>query len=62
MSEDERSEAENAFKILNSKINKIHKFNLPYSNDKRVVLEIEKTAKTDEKYPRRAGIAVKRPL
>ncbi len=62
MSEDERSEAENAFKILNSKINKIHKFNLPYSNDKRVVIEIEKTAKTDEKYPRRAGIAVKRPL
>lgn len=62
MSEDEIEGAENALKILNSKINKVHKFNLPYSNDNRVVIEIEKTAKTDEKYPRRAGIAVKRPL
>lgn len=62
MSEDEIKEAENSLKILNSKIKKVHTFNLPYSNDKRVVVEIEKTAKTDEKYPRRAGIAVKRPL
>lgn len=62
MSEDEIANADNALNILNSKINYVHKFNLPYSNDNRVVIEIEKIEATDEKYPRRAGIAVKRPL
>lgn len=59
---DEEKEAENALKILNSKIEKINHLELPNYKDKRVVIEILKLDKTDEKYPRRAGVALKKPL
>lgn len=58
----EEVEASNALKVLNSEIVKIFNFNLPFSKDPRVVIEIIKKAPTDKKYPRRAGIPLKRPL
>ena len=58
----EEAEAENALAILKSEIVEIFNFNLPFSKDSRVVIEIKKKEKTDKKYPRRAGIPLKRPL
>ena len=58
----EIKESENALKILNSKINKIFQFKLPESEDARIILEILKLQKTNEKYPRKIGIPVKKPL
>lgn len=54
--------AENALKILNSRILKQHEFVLPYSNEKRLVIEIIKDKKVDKKYPRKTGIPLKKPL
>lgn len=58
----EEDEASNALSILKGKINNIYELNLPFSNDPRIVIRIEKTASNDKKYPRRAGIPLKRPL
>lgn len=58
----EETEAENALNILKSKIIEIYNLQLPFSKDSRVVIKIEKTASNDKKYPRRAGIPLKRPL
>ncbi len=58
----EIDESKNALSKLNSKIENIHKFNLPESGDKRIILEIKKNKKTDEKYPRKTGIPAKKPL
>lgn len=58
----EEIEAENALKILSSEIVKIYDFELPFSKDARIIIEIEKKGETEKKYPRRAGIPLKRPL
>lgn len=58
----EVAESKNALSKLNSKIENIHKFNLPDSYDERIILEIKKMKKTDEKYPRKTGIPSKKPL
>ena len=58
----EEVEAENALKILKSEIVSIFNFELPFSKDPRVIIKIEKKLVTDRKYPRRAGIPLKRPL
>ena len=58
----EETEAENALNILQSKIVEIYNFQLPFSKDPRVVIRIEKIDFNDKKYPRRAGIPLKRPL
>lgn len=52
----------NALKILNSKVVKEYEFSLPYSEEKRLVIEILKEKKTDKKYPRNTGIPLKKPL
>ncbi|MDO4588790.1 MAG: 16S rRNA (guanine(527)-N(7))-methyltransferase RsmG, partial [Fusobacterium sp.] len=57
----EEDEASNALSILKGKINNIYELNLPFSSDPRIVIRIEKTASNDKKYPRRAGIPLKRP-
>ena len=59
---DEVKNSSNALKILNSKIIKEYEFKLPFSNEDRLVIEILKTKKTDIKYPRKTGIALKKPL
>ncbi|WP_304159108.1 16S rRNA (guanine(527)-N(7))-methyltransferase RsmG [Fusobacterium ulcerans] len=58
----EEAEAESALNILQSKIIEIYNLQLPYSKDSRVIIKIEKTTSNDKKYPRRAGIPLKRPL
>lgn len=58
----EEIEAENALKVLKAEIKEIYNLKLPYCEDPRIVIKIEKTEKTDRKYPRRAGIPLKRPL
>lgn len=58
----EEDEASNALSILKGKINNIYELNLPFSSDPRIVIRIEKTESNDKKYPRRAGIPLKRPL
>lgn len=54
--------AENALKLLFAKIEKQYKFNLPYSNEERLIVEIYKEKKTDMRYPRKTGIPLKKPL
>ena len=58
----EENESQSALKILKSEITKIHEEELPYSKDKRIIVEVLKKAKTDKKYPRRVGIPLKKPL
>lgn len=59
---DEIKNADEAFKILNSKIMAEYEFILPYSKEKRLVIEIKKLEKTDKKYPRKTGVPLKNPL
>ena len=59
---DEVEEAKNALSILNCTLEKVYENELPFSGAKRIILFIRKTDKTDEKYPRRAGTALKKPL
>lgn len=59
---EEEDEATNALNILGAKIIKIHRYKLPNYGDERLVVEIEKERSTDKKYPRRAGVALKKPL
>lgn len=58
----EETEADNALEILGAKIIKTHYYKLPNYEDERLVVEIEKINNTDKKYPRRAGVALKKPL
>ncbi|MDF9407756.1 16S rRNA (guanine(527)-N(7))-methyltransferase RsmG [Pelotomaculum isophthalicicum JI] len=48
--------------ILGGKINKIVNFNLPITGDERNIVVVEKIKPTPEKYPRRPGIPVKKPI
>lgn len=52
----------NALKILKAKILKKHRLFLPNYKDDREIIEILKEHKTDRKYPRRVGMALKKPL
>lgn len=58
----EEKEAEAALSILNSELIKIDELELPNYKDKRLVVEIRKNGETDLKYPRRSGMALKKPL
>lgn len=58
----EDKESESALKKLNSKIVEIYEEELPYSKDKRLIVEVLKESKTNKKYPRRVGIPLKKPL
>lgn len=55
--ENEIEESRNALKLLNAKIEKIHKL-----KEQRYVFEIRKLSKTDIRYPRKTGIPAKNPL
>ena len=59
---EEEDEAKNALDTLGAKIIKIHNYKLPNYGDSRLVVEILKEKTTDKKYPRRAGVALKKPL
>ncbi len=60
--EEEVEEARNAIEILGGKLKEIRKIKLPNSDIVRSLVIIDKVSKTPEKYPRRAGMAKKRPL
>ena len=59
---DETDEAINALNILGASIVKTHRYELPNYSDERLVVEILKEKSTDKKYPRRAGVALKKQL
>ncbi|MBR3325513.1 MAG: 16S rRNA (guanine(527)-N(7))-methyltransferase RsmG [Clostridia bacterium] len=59
---DELNDAKNALKILGGSIEKIENINLPDTDIKRTIVIIKKIRRTDIKYPRNAGIPVKKPL
>lgn len=54
--------AENALKVLAAKILNQYELFLPFSREKRLVIEILKEEKTSKKYPRKTGIPLKKPL
>ena len=60
--EAEIAEAENALAILNGRIKTTEEFTLSDNVQKRILIDIEKTGLTPEKYPRRAGVPAKKPL
>lgn len=60
--ETEIAKAENALAILNGRIKATEEFTLSDNVQKRVLIDIEKTGLTPEKYPRRAGVPAKKPL
>jgi len=57
-------QADNALKELDSRIKKVHSFDIIYNGEKnsRKIIEIEKNAPTSGKYPRKAGIIKRKPL
>ena len=60
--DEEINASKNAIKVLGGKIEKIEKFNLANTDNFRTIIIIRKIKKTDEKYPRNAGIPTKKPL
>lgn len=60
--EEEIKNGENAIEILGGTIENIYQFNLPQSDIKRTIIEIEKIKNTKPKYPRKAGTPAKEPL
>jgi 16S rRNA (guanine527-N7)-methyltransferase len=60
--EEEVLESINALDILNGKILEIFEEKLPFCEDRRSILKIHKVSPTPEKYPRRTGVPLKRPL
>ena len=61
-SAEEMEEAENAIDILGGKIQDQITFMLPGSDIYRNLVVIEKISETPQKYPRKAGMASKKPL
>ncbi len=59
---EELRKAERALSVLGGKVVDINEFRLPISGVRRATVVIEKIADTPDKYPRRPGMPVKRPL
>lgn len=59
---DEIKDAKNALNLLESKVIKEEKIELPENSGERYIIIIEKTNKTKKVYPRKAGIPKKNPL
>ncbi len=51
-----------ALQELGGKVERMTELSLPEGQGKRVLIEIRKERQTDKKYPRRIGVATKRPL
>lgn len=58
--DEEMSAADNAIQILGGKISKTESFCI--DNNSRTLLVIDKIKETDKKYPRKAGVPLKKPL
>lgn len=48
--------------LLGGSAEKVESFSLPYSDSERSLIFIKKTAKTPERFPRKAGTPLKKPL
>lgn len=60
--DDEMQRAENALSALNGKLLAIHRTQIPGRDWDHRIIEIEKTAPTPDRFPRRPGVAEKKPL
>lgn len=60
--DDETDNALNAIGILGGKIDRIERFDIPFTDYERSLVYIKKTESTDDRYPRRAGKPEKSPL
>lgn len=60
--EEELNLSKNAIRKLGGEIEKIEKFQLPFSDNTRTIIIISKKEKTKKEYPRKAGIPSKKPL
>lgn len=60
--QEELAQAQKAIDLLGGKVQKIHEYQLPYINEGRSIIIIEKVQATPKNYPRKAGIPAKRPL
>lgn len=60
--EEELSRAKNALKLLDSKVEKVEKYNLPISGDGRSLVIIKKLKVTKKKYPREFSKISSKPL
>ena len=59
--EEEVNESKNAIKILGGKINKVISLNIDGELERNIII-IDKNKKTPGKYPRQAGLPLKKPL
>jgi len=59
---DEAQSAEKAMKMLGGKLKRVIPVNLPGIADERYLILMEKSAATPPRYPRKAGMPMKRPL
>lgn len=60
--EEELSRAKNALKLLDSKVEKVEKYNLPISGDGRSLVIVKKLKVTKKKYPREFSKISSKPL
>lgn len=60
--EQELEESKNALVILGGKITKIEEINLPYSDNKRTIIEVLSVKQSPNRYPRKAGVPTNLPL
>ena len=60
--DDEISESGNAISTLGGKINRIERFTLPSTDYERSLVIIDKADNTPERFPRKAGTPLKKPL
>lgn len=58
----EMHKAENALRVLGAEVVQIQSIELPCVTEARHLISVKKTAATPEKFPRRAGMAAKRPI
>ena len=59
---DDSNDGINALKVLNSKINGVLEFKLPYENSQRTLVDVIKLSNTSLKYPRRYSDIKKKTL
>lgn len=60
--DDESEMAEHAVRILGGRTDRIEKFSLPFSDAERSLLFVDKTEHTAKRFPRKAGMPLKKPL
>ena len=62
MVDDELSCADKAIVTLGGKLSRVEKYSIPFTEYDRSLCFIDKISYTDRKYPRKAGIPLKKPL